>query len=104
MSVNANPKQKFWTTVGEDTYNLQLFKGYLFMSFIKDVIIPQTNKNLVEQSNNQLTYGEFLHWLGLWFLMATMIGPQHYEFLGDIPHQRIQGNHPTGFVIHWSRP
>ena len=46
MSVNANPKQKFWTTVGEDPSNLQLFEGYFFMSFIKDAIIPQTNKKL----------------------------------------------------------
>ena len=61
MSVNTNPKQKFWTTVGEDPSNLQLFEGYFFMSFIKDVIIPRTNKILLEQSNNQLTYGEFLH-------------------------------------------
>ena len=73
MSVNANMKQKFWTTVGKDPSHLQLFEGYFFTSFIKDVIISQTNKNLVEQSNNQLTYGEFLCWLGLWFLMATMI-------------------------------
>ena len=80
MSVNANLKQKFWTTVGKDPSNLQLFEGYFFTSFIKDVIIPLSNKNLAEQSNNQLTYGEFLCWLGFWFLMATMIGRQCNEF------------------------
>ena len=86
MSVNANPKQKFWTTVGEDPSNLQLF-----MSFINDVIIPQTNKNLAEQSNNQLTCGEFLCWLGLWFLMATIIGPQCNEFWATYPINAFKG-------------
>ena len=28
----------------------------------------------------KLTYGEFLCWLGLWLLMATIIGPQRHEF------------------------
>ena len=88
MLVNANLKQKFWTTVGEDPSNLQLFEGYFF---IKDVIVPQTNKNLAEQSNNQLTYGEFLHWLGLWFLMATMIGPQRNEFWATYPINAFKG-------------
>ena len=55
------------------------------MSFIKDVIIPQTNNNLVEQSNNQLTYGEFLCWLVLWILMATMIGPQRNKVWATYP-------------------
>ena len=91
MLVNANPKQKFWTTVGEDPSNLQLFEGYFFTSFIKDVIIPQTNKTLAEQSNNQLTYGEFLHWLGLWFLMATMIGPQCNESWVMYPISAFKG-------------
>ena len=91
VSVNANPEQKFWTTVGEDPSNLQLFEGYFFMSFIKDVIIPQANKTLAEQSNNQLTYGEFLCWLGLWFLMATMIGPQYNEFWATYPINAFKG-------------
>ena len=91
MSVNANLKQKIWTTVGKDPSNLQLFEGYFFMSFIKDVIIPQTNKNLAEQSNNQLTYGDFLCWLGLWFLMATMIGPQRNEFWVTYPINAFKG-------------
>ena len=91
MSVNTNLKQKFWTTVGKDPSSLQLFEGYFFTPFIKDVIIPHTNKNLVEQSNNQLTYGEFLCWLGLWFLMATMIGPQHNEFWAMYPINAFKG-------------
>ena len=44
MSVNANLKQKFWTTVGKDPSNLQLFEGYFFTSFIKDVIILKPTK------------------------------------------------------------
>ena len=32
----------------------------------------------------KLTYGEFLRWLGLWFLMATIIGPQRHGSLSPI--------------------
>ena len=69
-----------------------MFEGYFITSFIKDVIIPQTNKTLVEQSNNQLTYGEFLHWLGLWFLMAIMIGPQCNKFWAMYPINAFKGD------------
>ena len=33
-----------------------------------------------------MTYGEFLCWLGLWFLMATITGPDHSDFwsLGEV--------------------
>ena len=42
-------------------------------SFI--VILPQTNNNLPGGEKN-VTYGEFLQWIGLWLLMSTLIGPQ----------------------------
>ena len=28
----------------------------------------------------RLTYGKLLHWLGLWFLIRTIYGPEHSEF------------------------
>ena len=39
---------------------------------------PKTNDAM--SLCEKLAYGEFLHWLGLWFLMATIIGPQRHEF------------------------
>ena len=35
--------------------------------FIRNVILKNTNKHL----QKQVTYGEFISWVGLWFLMAT---------------------------------
>ena len=49
------------------------------MSFIKRIILPQTNNNL-PAGEKHIQYGEFLHWLGLWMLMGTPIGPQWHEF------------------------
>ena len=44
------------------------------------------NKQLQEEKHHPVSYGEFLHWIGLWFLMATINGPEHQEFwsLGEI--------------------
>ena len=51
-----------------------------------EIIIPQTNLNLQRDKHQPTTYEEFLHWLGLWFLMATINGPDHRNFwsLGEI--------------------
>ena len=43
------------------------------------------NKQLQEE-HHPVSYGKFLCWIGLWFLMATINGPEHQEFwsLGEI--------------------
>ncbi len=46
-------------------------------SFVEEVILTETNKELKQ---GVLTYGEFLRWLGLWFLMATIQGPERADF------------------------
>ena len=46
---------------------------------IKTVILPHTNHNLPGGEKN-VTYGEFLWWIGLWLLMLTLIGPQQHHF------------------------
>ena len=58
--------------------NLQTWEGLFFTSFIKGVILPQTNNNL-PAGEKHFQYGEFLRWLGLWMLMGTLIGPQRHE-------------------------
>jgi hypothetical protein len=45
--------------------------------FVKDTMIPEMNK-LVRLGS--IHYGEFLRWIGLWFLMATIQGPARHEF------------------------
>ena len=59
---------------------------FFFKPFILEVIIPENNKQLKEDMHQAVTYGEFLHWLGLWFLMATITGPDHSDFwsLGEV--------------------
>ena len=53
--------------------------AYIFLNdpppkvFIREVVIPQMNKNMSE-GEQVLTYGEFLVWIGLWFMMATIQG------------------------------
>ena len=58
----------------------QLFEMFFFKQFIVATIIPQTNIQLEQQRNRPTSYGEFLRWLGLWFLMATIKGPDRSDF------------------------
>ena len=53
----------------------QLFEMFFFKDFILKVILPEINKRIQEDKHRPVTYGEFLRWLGLWFLMATITGP-----------------------------
>ena len=79
VSRNAKPELSFWTNNSVEPSNLHIFEGLFFMSFIKCMILPQTNNNL-PAGEKHVQYGEFLHWLGLWMLMGTLIGPQRHEF------------------------
>ena len=58
----------------------QLFEMFFFKQFIVATIIPQTNIQLEQQKNCPTSYGEFLRWLGIWFLMATINGPDWSDF------------------------
>ena len=59
----------------------QIIEMFFFKNFVIDIIIPQTNLNLQHDKHRPTTYGEFLRWIGLWFLMATINGPDHRDFL-----------------------
>ena len=39
-----------------------------------------------EKKDRPVSYGEFLRWLGLWFFMATINGPDHPDFwsMGEV--------------------
>ena len=64
----------------------QLFKMFFFKPYVIRIIIPQTNICLQEEKHCSVSYGEFLHWLGLWFLMATINSPECTEFwsMGEV--------------------
>ena len=59
---------------------------FFFKHFIKSVIIPKTNQHLAAKGHHELSYGEFLQWIGIWLLMATLVGPDRTDFwsLSDI--------------------
>ena len=82
IRTNATPMLKSLNTSDEmnDPTNLQLFEALFFKSFILSTIIPKMNENWGGGGGGGVTYGEFLHWLGLWFLMGTIVGPQRHNF------------------------
>ena len=57
----------------------QLFEIFL-KPFVIGTIIPQTNKQLQEEKHCPVSYGDFPCWIGLWFVMATLNGPECQEF------------------------
>jgi Transposase IS4 len=57
--------------------------------WVRTVLLPATNKEL--NDDNQLTYGEFLRWLGLWFVMATTEGCQRRDFWSTTPISMYEG-------------
>ena len=79
ISRNTKPELSFWTNKSVEPSNLQIWEGLFFTSFIKHMILPQTN-NTLPVGKKHIQYGEFLGWLGLWMLMGTLIGPQRHEF------------------------
>ena len=88
--IQQNPKcvLKFWTTRDGEPSNHQLFEGLFFAPFIKSN--PTTNNNLLAGEKN-VTYGEFLRWIGLWLLMSTLIGPQRHDFLATHTNDAFSG-------------
>ena len=75
---NPSSKDKLADLVNvtwNDIY-VQLFERLFPIQFVQDVILPSSNKTL----KHQLTYGEFLRWLGLWILMSTRDGSDRHSF------------------------
>ena len=66
-----------------------MFELFFFTSFMKDVVIPQTNTRLTANAIHcELSYGEFLWSIGVWLLMSMLHGPDHAMFwsLMDVDH------------------
>ena len=87
---NSKPELTFWMSSLSNLSNLNLFEGLFFLSFIKTTILPQTNQNL-PHGKKPILYGEFLHWIGLWMLMGTIVGPQRREFWATSPIDTFHG-------------
>ena len=90
---NAKPELKFWRSADADAEpsNVDLFLGLFFSDFIKTTILLQTSNNL-KAGNAQVTFGEFIQWIGLWLLMSTLIGPQRHEFWSTYSIDAFKGS------------
>ena len=53
---------------------MDMFLFFSPLQFLKDIVIKETNKKLTSDNKTILTFGEFLRWIGLWFLMASISG------------------------------
>jgi Transposase IS4 len=73
-----------------ESFDLQTLFEHLFpIKWIKEVLIPETNAKLPD--GEPLTYGEFLRWLGLWFLMTTTEGCHRKDFWCSNPISMFEG-------------
>ena len=69
-----------------------MFELFFFTSFVKDVIIPQTNRRLTANGiHRELSYGEFLRWIGVWLIMSTLHGPDRATFWLLMDVDRFRG-------------
>ena len=69
-----------------------LFELFFFTPFVKNVIIPQTNNRLEANGfHRDLSYGEFLRWIGVWLLMSTLHGPDRAAFWSLTDINRFHG-------------
>ena len=59
---------------------------FFFKPYVVGIIIPQTNIHLQEEKHHPVSYGEFLHRLGWWLLMATINSPECTNFwsMGEV--------------------
>ena len=69
-----------------------LFELFFFTPFVKNIIIPQTNNRLEANGfHRDLSYGEFLRWIGVWLLMSTLHGPDRAAFWSLTDINRFHG-------------
>ncbi len=66
---------------------LQLLEIFFPVSFVKDVMLVAMNDELEEK----VSYGEFLKWLGLWFVMATTHFDARRDFWSTQPIKMLVG-------------
>lgn len=59
----------------------QLFEMFFYKDFLVDVLLHNLNPAI----SPQVTLGELLRWIGLWFLMATQEGADRRSFWSTSP-------------------
>ena len=85
--LNGGRKNKAHINVNHEVSSTiqQLFEMF-FKDFIVGMTVLATCQHLQAEKQHLMTYGEFLHWVGLWFLMGTVNGTEQSEFwsLGEV--------------------
>ena len=76
-NIDNMPAIKVQTNDVEKYSLLDLFEIFFITDYVKEVILPNINKKI---TGEKVGYGEFLRWLGIWFLIATVIGPSRDDF------------------------
>jgi hypothetical protein len=79
-SVNRKAKLKHHTNQHLKLTKLQLFEVLFPIFWVKEVLIPETNKIL----EVELKYGEFLQFLGIWLHICTTVGHEQWDFWSKI--------------------
>ena len=67
---------------------ISLFEQLFPMTWVNEVLLVETNNLL----NEELTYGEFLRWLGLWMMMGTIEGFSRRDFWATSPVTMYRGS------------
>ena len=81
VSNVINPQLKV-SDSSKNFSRVELFELLFITDYIKKVILININENI---TGDRVTYGEFLRWLGIWFLICTVIGPSRESFFLNQP-------------------
>jgi Transposase IS4 len=73
--LDMNPKLNF--SIGTQPSLVDIFDLLFPKQYVIEVMIPEMNN---KTELGPIQYGEFLRWLGIWFLIATIQGPSRVEF------------------------
>ena len=88
-NINSNARLPNWNSNGgiiTPTIQ-QLFELFFPMEWLKSILLEETNKQLTEQ----VSYGEFLRWIGLSFLMSTTQFGDRRKFWSTSPQNVFSG-------------
>ena len=74
MATRMRESASFNHWMPTDDSFLDIFLQWMPTDFVENIIIVGTNSSLKEAGEAETSLGELLVFLGLWLLMATVIG------------------------------
>ncbi len=78
---------------------LQLFEVFFPVKFVKEVLLPELNKKV----DKDVSYGEFLQFLGIWYRVATTAGYNIRDFWSRVKPPGVRDT-PFKFNSIMARP